>query len=55
MRPGEGGGSVTPALGKGVVAKAAGQSGSWASGALGRPRCCLFSARCFPKWEEKTG
>ena len=46
---------MTRALGSRVVAKASGQSGSWATGALGRPRCCLFSARCFPKWEGKTG
>lgn len=39
--------------GGGGVPETAGWSSSWATGALGRPRCGLFSARCFPGWEGR--
>lgn len=38
-------GDTSTGWGRGwLLPEAAGQAGSWATGALGRPRCCLFSA-----------
>ena len=55
MRPGEGGGSVTPALGKGVVAKAAGQSGSWATGPWGDPDVVSFQLVASQSGRRRLG
>ena len=52
MRPGR----VTPALGEGVVLlRLLASQTAGPLGPLGRPRCCLLLAHCFPKWEGETG